>query len=166
MSARSSVGQPGDTGTTNGRQITAAGARKSLKAARETIRVHESTRFLASGVGLFYGLRARRSLRERSPAMSGDTTLREPNFTIKQFCEAEGFSVPHYFKLRRMGRGPRELRIGAVVRITAEARRDFHRANENLSGALAAAQAEVDAGLRRRALAALGHTPEMRRGRK
>jgi predicted DNA-binding transcriptional regulator AlpA len=98
--------------------------------------------------------------------MSDNTALPERNLTIEQFCEAEGFSVPHYYKLKKMGRGPRELRIGAVVRITPEARRDYHLANESLSGALAAEQAKIDAGLKRRAMAALEGTARPGRPRR
>jgi hypothetical protein len=41
-------------------------------------------------------------------------------FTIKSFCVAHGISEGFYFKLREMGLGPDELRLGARVFVTFE----------------------------------------------
>jgi len=52
------------------------------------------------------------------------------SLTIEQFCEGEQLSVPYYFKMRRQGKGPREIRLGRAVRITRQARRDWRRQRE------------------------------------
>lgn len=47
--------------------------------------------------------------------------------TISEFCISENISKFLYFRLKREGRAPREMRPGGrIVRITAEARRDWH----------------------------------------
>jgi hypothetical protein len=50
--------------------------------------------------------------------------------TIDQFCDAEQMSRPHYFKMRRRGLGPREIRDGRFVRITPEAHAAWRRERE------------------------------------
>ncbi|MBN8964592.1 MAG: hypothetical protein J0H89_04255 [Rhizobiales bacterium] len=78
--------------------------------------------------------------------LSDDRTL-----TIREFCLLEGISAPSYFKLRKSGNGPRELRLpgSAIVRITAKARHEWHARLEKLA-------ASDDAGMKkeRAALAA------------
>jgi hypothetical protein len=53
---------------------------------------------------------------------------REPALTIRQFCILENMAVATYYKMRRLGHGPDEMRIPgtAIVRITQQARRDWH----------------------------------------
>ena len=52
----------------------------------------------------------------------------ECSLTILEFCTVENFSPATYVKLRRLGYGPEELRIPGtdVIRITPQARRDWH----------------------------------------
>lgn len=45
--------------------------------------------------------------------------------TISQFCARHRFGRTTYFKMRNSGCGPRELRQGRVVRITADAEREW-----------------------------------------
>jgi len=59
-----------------------------------------------------------------------------PSLTIPQFCADEQFSRPFYFKLRKRGKGPREIRLGRAVRITRQARRDWRRQRESDSNTL------------------------------
>ena len=68
--------------------------------------------------------------------------------TVSEFCRAYKISTPHYYKLRALGRAPRELRLGAKVLITVEAEREWLEAQQNLSGEAAKAQAEIDERLR------------------
>lgn len=75
----------------------------------------------------------------------------QPSYTIKEFCALERISTVTYCKLRAQGRGPREMRLNAAIRITHQARLDWQRQNENLEGTAAKAQAETDANLLRRA---------------
>ena len=51
--------------------------------------------------------------------------LQQPSKTIPQFCEAENLSASSYFKLKRLGLGPDEMRFPGteIVRITPEAHR-------------------------------------------
>jgi hypothetical protein len=48
--------------------------------------------------------------------------------TIGEFCAAENISVASYYKMRRLGVGPREERVPgtAIIRVTPEARRAWH----------------------------------------
>jgi hypothetical protein len=45
--------------------------------------------------------------------------------TISQLCARHRFGRTSYFKLRKEGLGPKELRHGRLVRITAEAEREW-----------------------------------------
>ncbi|TIM48783.1 transcriptional regulator [Mesorhizobium sp.] len=46
--------------------------------------------------------------------------------SIPEFCRRFGISTPTYYKMRAEGQAPREIRmVGAVVRISAEAIRDW-----------------------------------------
>ncbi|RWC92307.1 MAG: DNA-binding protein [Mesorhizobium sp.] len=79
--------------------------------------------------------------------------------TQSDVCKYVQISSATYYKLRAMGLGPKETRIGSVVRISPEAMREWLVARNNPSGEEAAAQAEADARLMarsRNALAAAG----------
>jgi hypothetical protein len=52
---------------------------------------------------------------------------------IPVFCEIHEISRSQYYKERRAGRGPREMRIGRCVRITKEAQADYRREREAAS---------------------------------
>jgi hypothetical protein len=47
--------------------------------------------------------------------------------TIDQFRRAEQMSRPFYFKLRKRGLGPREIRNGRHIRISPQAHADWRR---------------------------------------
>lgn len=49
----------------------------------------------------------------------------DDSFTVTRFCEAEDISVPKYYELKRKGLAPVEYRDGKMIRITAQARRDW-----------------------------------------
>jgi hypothetical protein len=55
--------------------------------------------------------------------------LEERSLTLDEFCAVENLCMASYFKARRLGNGPQELRIPGtnIVRITPEARREWHR---------------------------------------
>src|SRR5262245_23111926 len=63
----------------------------------------------------------------------------EPSYTIREFCAAEGITTPTYYKLKRQGLGPKEMRLGTAVRISHRARGEWQRARENPQGAEAKA---------------------------
>ena len=45
--------------------------------------------------------------------------------TIREFCIAERISRSKYYDLQKVGRGPDELRVDGIVRITPEAHREW-----------------------------------------
>ncbi|MER8923408.1 helix-turn-helix domain-containing protein [Mesorhizobium sp. M0802] len=52
--------------------------------------------------------------------------------SIPEFCRRFGISTPTYYKMRSEGRAPREIRcVGSVVRISANAIRDWIASSEN-----------------------------------
>jgi hypothetical protein len=50
--------------------------------------------------------------------------------TIQSFCESEAISESLYFKLKRLGKGPREMLVEGSVRISPEAKADWRRERE------------------------------------
>jgi len=54
----------------------------------------------------------------------------EPSFTIADFCKSEKISRAFYYKLQREGKAPRTFHLGAMVRITPEAVREWRAARE------------------------------------
>jgi hypothetical protein len=51
-------------------------------------------------------------------------------FTIEEFCVAHGISPETYFKLKRHGWQPREMKVGKRVLISFEAAADWRRRRE------------------------------------
>jgi hypothetical protein len=86
-----------------------------------------------------------------------DTTAdhRERALTIRQFCILENIAVATYYKMRRLGYGPDEMRVPgtALVRITQRARHDWHARIEQLGKSEGA---ELEAARRRAQTAAAG----------
>jgi hypothetical protein len=50
--------------------------------------------------------------------------------TILSFCESEAISESLYHKLKRLGKGPREMLVEGAVRISPEAKADWRRERE------------------------------------
>lgn len=74
--------------------------------------------------------------------------------SIKDFCKHNGFSTSTYHKLKKQGRGPRELRLGRAIRITAQAAEEWLRAREypeDAEARLLAKEAEARSKLARKA---------------
>jgi hypothetical protein len=62
---------------------------------------------------------------------SSDVTQGQPVvYTIPQFCRCHGISVAHYYALRKLGLGPREMVLGRRRLISIEAARDWRGARE------------------------------------
>lgn len=61
--------------------------------------------------------------------------LQQRSKTIAEFCEAEGLSPSSYYKLRRMGLGPDEIRVPGleIIRITVTAHREWRERMTKLS---------------------------------
>ncbi|WP_020187722.1 hypothetical protein [Methylopila sp. 73B] len=71
--------------------------------------------------------------------------------TVPQFCTAVGISRCGYYKLKAQGLGPREMRLGASVRISPEALLDWQRERESPTGAEAEARLQNEKRARERA---------------
>jgi hypothetical protein len=55
----------------------------------------------------------------------------ESSLTIAEFCAAEKISRGLYYKLKKQGRGPREMELGpGAKRISFEAHQEWRRARE------------------------------------
>lgn len=53
------------------------------------------------------------------------TSIPPTSKTIRQFCSSQQIGLTSYYKLRKLGLTPKELRLGRLVRITAEAEREW-----------------------------------------
>jgi predicted DNA-binding transcriptional regulator AlpA len=54
--------------------------------------------------------------------------------SILEFCEAHGISEGFFYKLKKQGEGPREMKVGARTLITFESAAEWRRARENREG--------------------------------
>jgi hypothetical protein len=77
-------------------------------------------------------------LRQGSNSMSRQIGAIGRSESIAEFCASEGISRSYYYLLRRRGRGPREMRDGALIRITPPAHLDWRLAREAWSKSEAA----------------------------
>ena len=51
--------------------------------------------------------------------------------SIPEFCDAHGISEGFYFKLKKQGKGPREMKVGARTLITLESAAEWRCEREN-----------------------------------
>jgi predicted DNA-binding transcriptional regulator AlpA len=51
--------------------------------------------------------------------------------SIPEFCEAHGISEGFFYKLKKQGEGPREMKVGARTLITFESAAEWRRARES-----------------------------------
>ena len=54
--------------------------------------------------------------------------------SISQFCEAHDLSEAFYYKLKKQGDGPREMKVGARTLISLESAAEWRRAREHRHG--------------------------------
>jgi predicted DNA-binding transcriptional regulator AlpA len=54
--------------------------------------------------------------------------------SIREFCDALGISEGLYFKLKKQGEGPREMKVGARTLISLESAAEWRRTRENQHG--------------------------------
>ena len=52
-------------------------------------------------------------------------------FTLREFWTRNSMSGPTYYKMKAAGLGPREMRIGGKILISAQAEADWHFAREH-----------------------------------
>jgi len=72
-------------------------------------------------------------------------------YTIREFCQAHKISVPTYYDLKKQKFGPVEMRMGCMVRISAEAAADWRHAREKPGKDEAEATATTATAMRDRA---------------
>ena len=72
----------------------------------------------------------------------------DPSYTIAEFCAAEHITAPTFYKLKRAGLGPKEMRHGAAIRISHRARLEWQKERERPTKE----QVKVDAYLHERAV--------------
>jgi predicted DNA-binding transcriptional regulator AlpA len=63
-----------------------------------------------------------------SPAVSPTPRLA---LSIPEFCKAHGISEAFFYKLKKQGEGPREMKVGARTLITFESAAEWRRARES-----------------------------------
>ena len=51
--------------------------------------------------------------------------------SIPEFCEAHGISEGFFYKLKKQGEGPREMKVGARTLITLESAAEWRRERES-----------------------------------
>ena len=51
--------------------------------------------------------------------------------SIPEFCAAHGISEGFFYKLKKQGEGPREMKVGARTLITLESAAEWRRTREN-----------------------------------
>ncbi|WP_198164081.1 hypothetical protein [Bradyrhizobium jicamae] len=54
--------------------------------------------------------------------------------SIREFCEAHGISEGFFYKLKKQGEGPREMKVGARTLISFESAAEWRLAQENRHG--------------------------------
>lgn len=54
--------------------------------------------------------------------------------SIPEFCAAHGISVAFFYKLKKQGGGPREMKVGTRTLITFESAAEWRRARERPRG--------------------------------
>ena len=73
-----------------------------------------------------------RSRKRRRLAFQKRSKHRKPGdaHTIPSFCESNAISESYYYALKRVGRGPKEIKLGNRVLISPEAEAAWRRARE------------------------------------
>jgi predicted DNA-binding transcriptional regulator AlpA len=71
--------------------------------------------------------------RSQSAAVAPQPTLRLA-LSIPEFCAAHGISEGFFYKLKKQGKGPREMKVGARTLITFESAAEWRRTRENQHG--------------------------------
>jgi hypothetical protein len=92
----------------------------------------------------------KRSRRKRVRRAKAENAKRHPNvqrlgWTIDEWAAANAYSRSFVEKLRRQGRGPREIREGNTVRITPAADAEWRAAREGKPAGIAPSAESVEA---------------------
>ena len=73
-------------------------------------------------------------MKSRAQFATGPPTPRLA-LSIPEFCEAHRISEAFYYKLKKLGKGPREMEVGVRKLITLESAAEWRRARENSTAA-------------------------------
>jgi predicted DNA-binding transcriptional regulator AlpA len=86
---------------------------------------------------------------------SSKAIAEDKSYSIREFCLLEGISLATYYKMRKAGYGPREMRLpgSSFVRISAAARAEWQEKLEQLARSTAIA---IESATRSTARAAAG----------
>jgi hypothetical protein len=79
-------------------------------------------------------------------------------YSIREFCRAHNIATCTYYGLKRDGLGPREMRMGSLIRISTEAAAEWRRQRENPDAAEAEALDRGAEQRRERAITAVSKT--------
>lgn len=66
----------------------------------------------------------------KGKARRRSTTTPIAAYTIKEFCDAHGFSIAFYYVLKKRKEAPREMKLGRRILISAEAAADWRKTRE------------------------------------
>ena len=71
--------------------------------------------------------------RSRTQFATAEARLPTPRLalSIPEFCEAHGISEGFFYKLKKQGEGPREMKVGARTLITFESAAEWRRTRES-----------------------------------
>jgi predicted DNA-binding transcriptional regulator AlpA len=67
----------------------------------------------------------------RQSAVASPSPTPRLALSIPEFCEAHGISQSFFFKLKKQGEAPREMKVGARTLITFESAAEWRREREN-----------------------------------
>jgi hypothetical protein len=73
---------------------------------------------------------AKREIHPRQAAARAERGLEPLAFSIAEFARLHGISIDHYFRLARLGLGPRVMRLGHRTLISRESASEWRRARE------------------------------------
>jgi hypothetical protein len=72
----------------------------------------------------------KRKIDPRQAAAKAGRPMEPMAYSIAEFCEAHGISVDHYFRMARLGQGPRVMKVGARTLISHESAGAWRRERE------------------------------------
>lgn len=97
------------------------------------------------------------------PESTGRRPFEKLAFSIQEFCDLHGISRAHFYNLRKLGLGPREMDVHGRRTISCEAAADWRRGREAAAEAAAKAATGPEEGNRTLATAS-AHNPEIGSG--
>ena len=78
-----------------------------------------------------------------TPEVTSRKPVEKLAFSIQEFCDLHDISRAHFYKLRRLGLGPREMHVHGRNVISTEAASEWRRERESNSGNHSASRSGV-----------------------